>query len=573
MAKTRTQATTSSKLLLDEYFEAGDDRFVDEVLSLEAGKKLKSLAERWYRDARPFARRTLLLYIDNGCDKPHHRALVKGLFKLAEKANDDEAMGHFMVAFDHLVQRKLVEVEKYDWRQRQSVKKRILKGDTRYPAQFGRAMRKSDAPPQFSQATRRYLQRRALRYFRKLGRKDLLRYGTAIREALTLYKDEWLDKPEKMLDSWGLVHACYYGSDALIRDPRGVRVASGRSMGELEPAPLHPKAWDNAFDAIFKMVTGARSRTVRIFAISLLKENYAKDLEKLGVARLRPLLASSFEEVQTFGSELLRSAHGIASLSISDWLELLSLDNQSALVFLCEAIRKHVLPSRLTLDQCVDLACAPVSPVAELGFDWTKAKKIENRNALASVMRLITARAPRVRENAAKWLASILAASKDAKTENVRDMIDARYEDVRREGLGLFEKDVRFKDEPTLWVSLSENPYDDVRFFLLKHLAERQKALGEKALQRVWAATILAVHRGAHQKRAALSQISARIVAHPAEAEPLLTLFSYALRSVRPPERRAALAAVSKAAFRAPALRSAIGRKVPELSLFAEEAP
>jgi len=570
MAKTRTQATTSSKLLLDEYFEAGDDRFVDEVLSLDAGKKLKSLAERWYRDARPFARRTLLLYIDDGCDKPHHRPLVKSLFKLAEKANDDEAIGHFMVAFDHMIQRKLVDVEKYDWRERRQVKKRMLKGDTRYPARFGR---RNDTAPHFSQATRRYLQRRALRYFRDLGRKDPIRYGTAIRQALSLYRDEWLDKPEKVLDSWGLIHACYHGSPVLDRDPRGIRVAAGRSMGELEPAPLHPKAWNNAFDNIFKMLTNARSRTVRMFAISLLKENYSKELDKLGVAQLRPLLASSHEEIQTFGSELLRSAHGIASLSIADWLELLSLDNQSALVFLCEAIRKHVTPARLTLDQCVDLACAQVSPVAELGFDWTKAKKIEGRIAILTIMRLTTARAPRVREAAAKWLASVLGAAKETRMEQVRDMIDARYEDVRREGLALFEKDVRFKDEPSLWVSLSENPYDDVRFFLLKHLVDREKALGTAALHRVWAATILAVHRGAQQKRAALSQISARIVAQPAEAEPLLTLFSYALRSVRPPERRVALAAVSKAAFRAPALRSAIGRKLPELSLFAEEAP
>ena len=43
--------------------------------------------------------------------------------------------------------------------------------------------------------------------------------------------------------------------------------------------------------------------------------------------------------------------------------------------------------------------------------------------------------------------------------------------------------------------------------------------------------------------------------------------------SVEAPERRAALAAVSKAAFKAPALRSAIGRKLPELALFAEETP
>lgn len=571
MSKTRTQATTSSsKLLLDEYFEAGDDRFVDEVLKLDAGKKLKSLAERWYRDTRPFARRTLLLYIDDGCDKPHHRPLVKALFKLAEKARDDEAMAHFMVAFDRMVQRKLVEVEKYDWRARQSVKKRVLKGDNRYPARFGR---RNDTAPHFSAATRRYLQRRALRYFRDLGRKDPIRYGTAVRGALALYRDEWLDKPERFLDAWGLMHVLYYSSPALNRDPRGIKVASGHSMGELEPAPLHPQAWENVFDGIFKLLMTARSRTVRVYAIALLKENYARDLEKLGVARLRPLLSSAHEEVQTFGSELLRTAQGITSLSVADWLELLAIDNQSALIFLCEAIRKHVAPSRLTLDQCVDLACAPVSPVAELGFDWTKHKKIEGKSALLTIMRLATARAPRVREAAAKWLVGVLGASKDARMEQVRDLVDARYDDVRREGLGLFERDVRFKDDPTLWAALAENPYDDVRFFLLKHLEEREKALGQTALQRVWASTILAVHRGAHQKRAALTQISARIVAHPSEAEPLLALFSYALRSVRPTERRTALAAVSRAAFRAPALRSAISRRLPELSLFAEEAP
>jgi hypothetical protein len=400
-----------------------------------------------------------------------------------------------------------------------------------------------------------------------------VRYGNAIRGALALYRDDWLDKPERVLDAWGLVHVCYYGSPVLNRDSYGIRVVDGRSMGELEPAPLYPQAWENIFEGVFKLLTTARSRTVRVFAIALLRENYARDLNKLGVARLRPLLASSHEEVQTFGSELLRTADGIASMSISDWLDLLGIDNQSALVVLCEAIRKHVSPARLTLDQCIDLACSPVSPVAELGFDWAKNKKIDGKLGLGAILRLATARAPRVREAAAKWVVSVLSGSKDARMEHVRDLIDARYDDVRREGMGLFEGDVRFKDDPTLWASLAENPYDDVRVFLLKHLVEREKALGATALQRVWASTILAVHRGSQHKRTALTQISERIVAQPSEAEPLLTLFSYALRSVRPPERRAALAAVSRAAFRAPALRSAIGRKLPELSLFAEEAP
>jgi len=570
MSKARTKPTNSSNLLVDEYFESGDDRFVDEVLSLQTGKKLKSLAERWYRDSRPFARRTLFLYIDDGCDKPHHRPLVKALFKLAEKARDDEAMAHFMVAFDRMVQRRLVERDKYDFSKRKSFKTKVLERDKRYPARYGR---RNETSPHFSAATRRYLQRRALRYFRDIGRKDPVRYGTAVRQALVLYRDDVLDKPERLLDAWGLVHVCYHGSPVFDRSPYGIRLANGRALGELEPAPLHPRAWQNVFEGVFRLVTTARSRTVRAFAINLLRDAYQKDLDRLGVARLRPLLASAHEEVQTFGSELLRSAQGIGSLSISDWLELLSIDNQSALVFLCEAIRKHVVPSRLTLDQCVDLGCSPISPVAELGLDWAKSKKIDDKVALGSIMRFAAARAPRVRENAAKWIVSVLEASKDASMEHVRDLVDARHEDVRREGMGLFERDVRFKDEPSLWASLAENPYDDVRFFLLKHLAQREKALGQTALQRIWAQTILAVHRGATHKRTALSQISARIVEHPSEAEPLLALFSYALRSVRPPERRAALAAVSRAAFRAPALRNAMGRKIPELSLFAEEAP
>src|SRR4051794_27495042 len=98
---------SSSSLLLDEFYEAADERFLDEVLASTAGKKLKAIADRWYADKRPFARRALLRYIDDGCDRPHHRPLVKALFKLAEKANDDEAMGHFLASFDRLIRRKL----------------------------------------------------------------------------------------------------------------------------------------------------------------------------------------------------------------------------------------------------------------------------------------------------------------------------------------------------------------------------------------------------------------------------------------------------------------------------------
>jgi len=565
MAKANTRA--SSNLLLDEHFEKGDDRFLDELFPFTNGKKLKSLAEPWYRDTRPFARRMMLQYVDDGCDRPHHRPLVKTLFKLAEKAHDDELIGRFMVAFDRMVQRKLVERSKYDWSSGGTKKIRVLVGDTRHPSSY---RRRDNTSPLFSGLTRRYLQRRALRYFRDIGRKDPLRYGKAIRAALVHYKDEHLDKPERLLDAWGLMNALYHGSPALKRNPTGIRVADGQSLGDLEPAPLWPAAWKNAFDEVFDLVTKAKCRTVRVFAIEVIKGFYKKDLDRLTMAKLRPLLASAHEEVQIFAADLLRTADGISGLTVADWLELLRIENPAALAFLCEAIKKHVSPSRLKLDQCVDLACSPVSPVAELGLEWAMTKKTDGRAALETILKLASAKAPRVREGAVKWIVSILSTSKDARMEHVRDLIDSKFDDVRRETLAFFEKDVRYKDDTALWSAVAETPYDDVRAFLLAHLVKREKALGPMALERIWATTLLAVHRGAKHKRTALSQIAERITAKPTEAEGLLTVLGFALRSVRPPERRAALAAVSRAAFSAPALRSAISRKLPELSLFEE---
>ena len=59
------------------------------MLSSRSDKKLLTLAERWFWDPRPFARRMLLAYIDDGCDRPNHRPLVKRLFKAAEEDRRD----------------------------------------------------------------------------------------------------------------------------------------------------------------------------------------------------------------------------------------------------------------------------------------------------------------------------------------------------------------------------------------------------------------------------------------------------------------------------------------------------
>lgn len=566
MGASRTKV--ASTLLLDEYFEAGDDRFVDEVLASAAAKKLKALAERWYADPRPFARRALLRYIDDGCDRPHHRPLVKALFKRAEEKGDDEVMGHFMVAFDRLLRRKLAVVPRYDWQTRETTNEPCLQLETEAP---WRVRDRDTASPRFSISTRMYLKRRAFRYFRKIAQGDAARYGTAIRAALALYQDDHLQKPEQLLDAWGLVHALYWGSPVLERRPSGVRLAPGAALADLEPAPIHPEAWQGAFDEILALLTEARSRPVRAVALRLLRRDHDAELRGLPLARVRALLASPHEEVQTLGAELLRGVTGLESLPVAAWLELLRIENIDALELLCAVVKQHVTPARLSLAECVELACARAAPVAELGLSWAREKPIRTAADLEVALRLAQAGAPRVREEAAAFLVELLRGSPLARPEHVRDLLDARHADVRARALALFEADPRFRDDTGLWAALAETPHGDARAFLVRHLEERRSAFSPEALRHVWATTLLSVQRGARDKRAALRQLSDRIAARPAEADALLPLLGVSLRSVRPPERRAALGAVAQAAFRAPALRDAIMRRLPELRLFPDE--
>lgn len=557
----------ASSLLLDEHFAAADARFVDEVLASTSGKRLKALAKRWYEDRRPFAREGLLRYIDDGCDRPEHRPLVKALFKMAEAAGDDEAMGHFLVAFDRLIKRNIRSVQTWDYKARKQVKTVVID-----PDRTVRLVSAGEADPRFSRRTRRYLQRRALRYFRSLGAKDLARYGRAIRAALALYEDQHLDAPQKLLDAWGLVHALYGRSPVLSRVPRGVVLAPGRALSELEPAPIHPAAWRDSLGDLITLLKKARSRTVRAFALSLLRSEYSLSLPTIPVLRLRALLLSPHEEVQSFAAELLRGARDVHLLPIVDWLELLTVQAPVALGIVCDLVAKHVSPSRLSLADAVALGCQRPAPVAELGLQWAKTKKIAGEADLVTLLGFAKAEAPNVRDQAMAWVTDVLERSLESRPLHVRDLLDARHGDVRGRAIALMARDPRFRDAAVLWSALAESPYEDVRAFLVRHVEARGAAVAPGSLRHVWASVLLGIHRGSRDKRRALSQIAAAVAKSPENADDLLPLLGIALRSVRPPERRAALAAVARAACQSPALTSALGRALPEVRIESTEA-
>lgn len=570
-----------SSLLLDEWFAAGDDRFLGEVCASHAAHRLGALAEKWFGDARPWARRMLLAYVDDGCDRPGHKALVKRLYKLAEAAGDDEVMAHFLAAFDRLSRRLLISRSRSVWT--------FLTGKelVQDPSVVGRLVVPGGGKPresaQFSRATRRYLMRRAHRYFRLLGHRDLARYRAAMTVALPLYRERALTTPSRLLDSWGLLHTLYAGSPVLARQPRGLRLAEGKSLGELEPAPLFPAAWQGeaGLSALLALVASGRSRTVRGWALSLLLRDHRDGLAALPLSEVRRLLLAEHEEAQKLGGELLKTVRGLELMPVGDWLELLAIEQLDVLAEVARLAERTLHPDRLSLAQCLELARAKPGAVAMLGVTWLQRKPIVSAADLAAIVGLAKIGAAHARAAAVRWVLERLAAHPLTALEHVRELGDAPHRDVRELVLAALTAPsseaagasgaatglARFAGEPSLWFAFAESPYDDVRAAVLERIGQWRREAPPQALRHLWATALLAVHRGSAAKAKVPRQIAERLVAHPEEAEQLLPVLGLALRSVRPAERALAMGALARAVRGSAALAARALAILPELSI------
>ncbi len=567
-----------SSLLIDEYFASGDQRFLAEVLECPNASKLKNLAARWYGDRRPLLRQLLLDYIDDGCDRPFHRPLVKQLFKFAEAGQDEEAMAHFLVAFDRLISHRLEKRTRYDWKTRESWQEFRRKDTT---AAVGRCPKRDrpkrgtllplfSTPPhvtpgisRFSLRTRRYLRRRVFRAFRNTGKKNPGAYRQAIMRALVLYEDRHLDTPEKLLDSWSLVHALYGRSAILVRSPRGIRIRPGHSLKELTPSPMRPEAWEGCPDDLLSLLAAARSLTVRLFAISMLTADTSFSLKDVPFERIRKLLLSEYEDVEEYGVRILKETPVLSTLGVADWLPLFEIPSPVALLEICSLAKQYLSPERLDLAQCAGLARSHAAPAAEMGAAWACEKRVESSEDLQALLTLRDAPVPKVRMVMARHILSQLPGLAFSKPEHLRDLADSRFADVRAAAGAFLGSRPALAADPQFWVQLSESPYSDVREFLIGVLEKDPGRVCGASLPPLFATALLSVHRGWRARQKALSEISERVVRQPGEASALLPLAGLLLRSTRPPERRQAMSALIRVAARRPELlpliREAIG--------------
>ncbi len=598
--------------LVEELFARGDAGFVDELRRSHHADRLGAFAARWLADPRPFARQTLLDYLSRPLNAYRHEPLVKRLFKLAEKAGDDELMGAFVVAFDRSIRRARRTVREYRnetfatkaaaeaavrawaadgfdnghvygsgrqfsayaWKPKPVV---VTRGCTTMPrpreADWKKSQTLDDGQRRwyerhftlFSLPTRRYLRRRAWRYFRAIGKTDPGRYVRAAVGFLCRYTDADVDTDVHLLDNWGLTNALFRHNPALVCPARGWAFAPGKSIADLSPAPRFEAAWAAAPDAVFAVLLGANGRAVRQWAVWMMRRHHDGWLAGQPVTTLLKLADHPDPDLADLGFDLLDRAADLESVPVGEWLARLDGDDLAKLERLSALLTRRLDPARVTLPDAVRLATHRSKPVADLGFTLLQGRAYAANDA-ADLLPLAQAECVAVRPGVAHWLRAMLTAFDPTRADWVLEFLDSKHADVRAVGWEWLNESP-LKDEPTVWHRLVESPYDDVRGPLVAALAERANGVDANTVRMLWATVLLNVAHGGRHKPGAVARIVERLTAYPAEADMLLPLLSVAVRSLRGPEFRAGLAGVVTLAENNPDLLPAVRHRFPELEL------
>jgi hypothetical protein len=599
--------------LAEELFAREDPGFVDELRSVHFAERLGDFAPKWLADGRPFARAALFDYLSRPLDCYRHEPLVKRLFKLAEKANDDELMGAFLVALDRSVRRRRQSRPLYKqetFKERAAAEAAVRRWEAEgyengtvnhYSGWFYASATKTEyavalpsgtvmpRPPKsqwkknqslsakeqarnerrgarlFTVSTRRYLRRRAWRYFRNIGKSDPARYLRAASLFLTRYTDADADTDFHLLDNWGLVHALFYHSPALVCPAKGWEFAPGKSIADLAAAPRFEDAWAADAPAVFAVLVGANGRAVRQWATAMLRKHHGGWLAAQPAATLLRLADSRDPELSALGFELLEKAADLDAVPIGEWLARLAGDNLDQLTRLSDLLARRLDPARVAQDDALKLAVHRSKPVAALGLSLLKRKPFTESD-IPALLTLVQAESAAVRPELARWLRETLSGFGPVRPGWVLEFLDSKHADVRADGWGWLTA-CPAGDDAAVWHKLIESPYDDVRGPMVAELARRAAGADPDTVRQLWAVVLLNVARGGRYKPGVVGQVVSRLAAHPGEADRLVPLLAVAVRSLRGPEFRAGLAGVVQLVETRPDLEPLIRQRFPELVL------
>lgn len=582
-----TQDSRPSRLMLEECFTAADDRFLDEWVRFSTPAYLATFLERWLADPRPWARRMLILYLSRSLNLPGHEVVVKRICRHFHAAGDLELLAHLMVAFDRFVRRSRITRSSWNRQTRETVREehlfarpnKTIQNETGRTAEWGIGKFKRTVPlPDrlnreenrlFSHRTRSHLRRKVWRCFRWLSYRDAEAYLAAMTTVVTQYRDNDFAVGENIIDNWSLMHVCYFHSDMLRFSAAHANLQPGKSLADLCAAPYQPELWQRpgATDHLLQIVTTASSTLIRVWAIELLQRDHRDAMQRMGIKSLLRLLSHADPRVQQFAADVFEQHQALASLPVTTWLELIEQCDDSLLPMICAAMTKHVSAARLDTPQLVQLTSARPVPVAEFGFRLLATRHGERPLSVAEITLLSRVRCEAVAGEITTWALKALD-SHLYQTNDVIEFFDALSPATRLASMAWLEQPAsRGHNDPALWARLIETPFDDVRLRVVNCLHRRTSLPGTEtdALAPIWCAVILGVHRGGRTKLKAITQMQTAILQRPARAAELIPVLAVAVRSLRAPERRSALAAVASIVAQNPDLQAEIQRLLPEL--------
>jgi hypothetical protein len=308
----------------------------------------------------------------------------------------------------------------------------------------------------------------------------------------------------------------------------------------------------------------------------MLRAHHAAKISKLSSEELLELLLHSQEEVQEFASELLEKAEGLDHWPLSTWMPLLEIKNPTVLETICRVMAAKVSGERLSLDDCLRLSTLEPTPIARMGFGYLKSRSINSPEDRARLTVLSEAQCLAIAGDMAQWALPFVGEAKFYQRDNVLPFFDSLSLPIRRASWVWLLKDsdptnAQAYEDPVFWCRLLETPFDETRQQLIEVLdlrSERSFPRPEtKALTPIWCSVLAGVHRGGRQKLQAIHQMTRALEKDPEHAEELLPVLALALRSIRGPEMREALAAVARLTTADSALASAIQNHFPEVQM------
>jgi hypothetical protein len=326
---------------------------------------------------------------------------------------------------------------------------------------------------------------------------------------------------------------------------------------------------------LLELLRDARCRTVRHWALLMIRRGHGDLLSQLTPDELFALLASDDPLLTGLAADLLRGHPDLTALGVDRLLQLLETASAETFPILCELYEAKLPLDRVPTDLAVRLAGSRPLPLARLGFRWLQAKPTTSAAECAALLGLLKAQSEPLRPELVRWLRGVLSASAHFRPEWVLDYLDCRHENVRAEGWHWLREEPRARDQVDIWRKLLESPYDDVRLEIIAELEKRvarptsadAEKLDPELLRFLWASVLLNIHRGGRSKPRVVQQMVRRLERHPAEAPQVLPILAVALRSLRGPEWRAGLTAIVQLVSRNPELAPLVGQMFPELKV------